>query len=196
MYTPTKVNVCIDQHDKLKNAISDQKPISIKLNTQDDGREQQHTLLLTGSQIAKINRSKLIGKRQVSIRFSKRQVQANVHHQGGFLGMLTGLAAKALPSFLSGLATGLVYGAVKRAVAGRGILSANGGNGLYLHKSGHCVKVEPVYLTHHRRLPGLHGDDLYLKRGSTIQEGSGLTLRPNSPFKNIPILNLLLYFFL
>ena len=55
MYTPTKVNVCIDQHDKLKNAISDQKPISIKLNTQDDGREQQHTLLLTGSQIAKIN---------------------------------------------------------------------------------------------------------------------------------------------
>ena len=197
MYTPTKVNVCIDQHDKLKNAISDQKPISIKLNTQDDGREQQHTLLLTGSQIAKINRSKLIGKRQVSIRFSKRQVQANVHHQGGFLGMLTGLAAKALPSLLSGLATGLVSGAVKRAVAGRGILSASGGNGLYLHKSGHCVKVEPVkcnglYLTPHQRLSGLHGDGLYLKRGSTIQEGSGLILGPNSPFKNIPILNLLL----
>ena len=59
------------------------------------------------------------------------------------------------------------------------------------------MKVEPVkgnglYLTPHRRLSGLHGDGLYLKRGSTIQEGSGLILGPNSPFKNIPILNLLL----
>ena len=49
MYTPTKVNVFIDQHDELKNANSNQKPVSIKLNTQDDGREQQHTLFLTGS---------------------------------------------------------------------------------------------------------------------------------------------------
>ncbi|MCH2421445.1 MAG: hypothetical protein MK215_05870 [Candidatus Poseidoniia archaeon] len=70
------------------------------------------------------------------------------------------------------------------------------GDGLYLHKSGHCVKVEPIkgnglYLTPHRRL-GRGGDGLYLKRGSTIQDGSGLLLGPNSPFKNIPILNLLL----
>ena len=64
---------------------------------------------------------------------------------------------------------------------------------------GHCVKVEPVKgnglcLTLHRggSLPGVHGDGLYLKRGSTIQDGSGLILGPNSPFKNIPILNLLL----
>ena len=60
------------------------------------------------------------------------------------------------------------------------------------------MEVEPVkgnglYLTPHRGgLPGIHGDGLYLKRGSTIQEGSGLILGPNSPFKNIPILNLLL----
>ena len=103
--------------------------------------------------------------------------------------MLAGLAAKALPSLLGGLATGLVSGAVKHAVAG--------GDGLYLHKSGHCVKVEPVkgdglYLTPHQRLGGVQGDGLYLKRGSTIQDGSGLLLGPNSPFKNVPILNLLL----
>ena len=102
------------------------------------------------------------------------------------------MAAKALPLILGGLATGLVSGAVKRAV---------GGDGLYLVKSGHRVKVEPVkglYLTPHRGggggslLGGVHGDGLYLKRGSTIQEGSGLILGANSPFKNIPILNLLL----
>ena len=189
MYTPTKVNVFIDQHDKLKNAITHHKAASIKLNIQDVGG-QHNTLLLTRGQIARIERAKLIGKRQVTIRFSRRQVQANVQHRGGFLGMLAGLAAKALPSLVGGLATGLVSGAVEKAVGG-GV-----GDGLYLHKSGHCVKVEPVkgnglYLTPHARLPG-RGDGLYLKRGSTIHDGSGLILGPNSPFKNIPILNLLL----
>ena len=186
MYTPVKVNVFTDQHDKLKNAVTHHKVVSIKLNIQHVGGG--HTLLLTRGQIAKIERSRLIGKRQVTIHFSKRQVQANVQHQGGFLGMLAGLAAKALPTLLGGLATGVLSGAVSKAI---------GGNGLYLHKSGHCVKVEPVkgnglYLTPHRSLPGVYGDGLYLKRGSTIQEGSGLLLGPNSPFKNIPILNLLL----
>ena len=104
--------------------------------------------------------------------------------------MLSELAAEALPYLLKGLASGLVSGAVTNVM---------GGDGLYLHKSGHCVKVEPVKgnglcLTLHRggSLPGVHGDGLYLKRGSTIQDGSGLILGPNSPFKNIPILNLLL----
>ena len=94
--------------------------------------------------------------------------------------MLAGLAAKALPSILGGLATGLVSGAVKRAVSG---------DGLYLHKLGDCVKIDPVrgngpYLTAHKRLSEVAGDVLYLKRGSTFQAGSGLILGPNSPFKN------------
>ena len=102
--------------------------------------------------------------------------------------MLAGLAVKALPSIPGGLATGLVSSAAKRVV---------GGNGLYLHKLGHCFKIDSVrgnglYLTPHKRLSGVHGDGLYLKRGSTIQAGSGLILGPNIPFKNIPILNLLL----
>ena len=193
MYTPTKLNVIANQEDKLKNAVAHQKAVSIKLNLDSGGGGGKHTFLLTRGQIAKIERAKLIGKGKVSIHLSKRQVQVNVKHQGGFLGMLAGLAAKALPTLLKGLAGGLVSGAVSRVV---------GGNGLYLVKSGHCVKVEPVkgnglYLTPHRggsssSLSGVHGDGLYLKRGSTIQDGSGLILGPNSPFKNIPILNLLL----
>ena len=117
-------------------------------------------------------------------------MQANVKHQGGFLGMLAGLAAKAFPPLRKGLASGLASTAVYKVV---------GGDGLYLHKSGQCVKFEPVkgnglYLTPHRggSLLGVHDDGLYLKRGSTIQDGSGLKLGPNIPFKNIPILNLLL----
>ena len=197
MYTPINLNVFTnDQHGKLKNAITHQKAVSIKLNLEDNsgGGGGKHTLLLTRGQIAKIERAKLIGKRRVTIHLSKRQVQENVEHRGGFLGMLAGLAAKALPHLLKGLAGGLASG-----LASSAIKKVVGGDGLYLHKSGHCVKVEPVkgnglYLTPHRggSLPGVHGDGLYLKRGSTIHDGSGLIFGPNSPFKNIPILNLLL----
>ena len=130
MYTSTKVTVFDDQHDKLMIAIAPQKPISIKLDLDHVGGGGEHTLLLTRSQIARIERSRLIGKSKVTIHLSKRQVKANVQHQGGFLCMVPGLATKALPSILGGLATGLVSGAVRRVV-GRG-------DGLYLHKLGHC----------------------------------------------------------
>ena len=36
------------------------------------------------------------------------------------------------------------------------------------------------------------GDGQYIKREGNITEGSGLLLGPNSPFKNIPLLGLLL----
>ena len=147
-----------------------------------------HTLLLTHAQIARIERAQIIGKSKLMIHLSSKQVKANVQHSGGFLRMLAGLAAKALPVLLGGLTSGLISGGIEKAI---------GGNGLYLHKSGHCVKVEPVkgnglYLTPHSRLSGVSGDGLYLKRGSTIYNGEGLLLSKNSPFKNIPILNLLL----
>ena len=115
MYASTKVTVFDDQHDKLKNAIAHQKPISIKVDL-DHGGGGDHTLLLTGGKIAKIERSRLIAKFKFTIHLSKRQVKANLQHQGGFLEMLAGLAAKALPSIFGRLATGLVSGDVKRAV--------------------------------------------------------------------------------
>ena len=67
---------------------------------------------------------------------------------------------------------------------------AVGSNDLYFHNLEHCIKIDPVrgnglYLTPHERIFGVHGDELYLKHGSTIQDVSGLILGPNSPFKNI-----------
>ena len=138
MYTSMKATVFDDQHDKLKNAVAHEKPISIKLNRDHSGGggRGEHTLLLTRCQIAKIDQSGLTGNRKVAIHLSKRQVKANVQHQGGFLGMLAGLPAKALPSIHGGLATGLVPGAVKREV---------GGDGLYMHKLGHRVKIDKTF---------------------------------------------------
>ena len=71
------------------------------------------------------------------------------------------------------------------------------GNGLYLHKSGYCVKLEPVkgnglYITPHSRLAGVSGDGLYLKRGTSIYDGRGLLLGSQSHFKNIHILKWIL----
>ena len=58
MYTPIKLNVFTnDQHDKLKNAINQQKAVSIKLNLEDNSSGVgggKHVLLLTRGQIAKL----------------------------------------------------------------------------------------------------------------------------------------------
>ena len=81
MYTSMKVTVFDDQHDKLNNAIAHQMPISIKVDLDHSGGGE-HTLLLTRGQIAKIERSRLIEKRKVTIHLSKRQVQANLQLQG------------------------------------------------------------------------------------------------------------------
>ena len=94
MYTPTQIRVSPNQEKRLKKALSSKKAASIKLDlgTTTDPEQQQHLLLLTRSQIAKIERARLIGKPRVSIHLSKRQMHANVQHDGGFLGALTGIA--------------------------------------------------------------------------------------------------------
>ena len=200
MYTPIKVDVSANQHEKIKNALNKQKSITIKVGIHGKG---SHLLLLTNAQIDRMERAKLIGKPMLNIHLSKKQVKANVEHRGGFLGMLAGLAAKVLPSLLGGLATGVLSGAVSKAIGGNGLyLHPSGrrgrsGDGLYLHKSGHCVKVEPIKgrglrLTPSRTTFDEYGDGFYLKKGDQVYDGHGLLFGANSPFKNIPILNLLL----
>ena len=199
MYTSIKVGVSTGQHEKIKKAVAEKKSVTIKVDLHGN-----HVLLLTNAQIGRMERARLIGKSTLNIHLSKKQVKANIQHRGGFLGMLAGLAAKVLPSLLGGLATGVLSGAVSKAIGGNGLyLHSSGrrrssGDGLYLHKSGHCVKVEPLKgrglrLTPSRTsLVGMTGDGLYLKRGSQVYDGQGLLFGRNSPFKNIPILNLLL----
>ena len=79
-----------------------------------------------------------------------------------------------------GVATGLLSGAADKVL--------NGGDGLYLFRSGHCIRADPVegyvlYLRAHPSSHGALGDGLYLKHGNTIHNGEGLILGKNSPFK-------------
>ena len=183
MYTPIKVVVPEKTHEKLTEAVQAGRPISIRIELHSDKSPEQ-TLLLTAGQLAKIERANALGKRSITIRMSRKQMQANIKHEGGFLGMLAGLAARVLPSLLTGLATGAVSGAVENAIAG---------DGLYFSRNGQCAEVHPVeggglYLTPHTEA---EGRGLYLKHNHTIY-GQGLLLGKDSPFKDIPILGLLL----
>ena len=96
--------------------------------------------------------------------------------------MLASLATRALPTLLTGLATGLLSGGISKAISG---------NGLFLQKHGKCCQVQKckgdgLILAPHS--PLVNGDGLFLKRGRDIIDGAGLLIGENSPFKNIPVL--------
>ena len=98
------------------------------------------------------------------------------------------LAARDLPTILSGLTTGLRYDGINKATSGSG-------DGLYMHKHDKCYRVQKckgnvIYLAPHPRF--VEGDGLFLKHGNYISAGAGLLMGKNSPFKNIPVLEWLL----
>ena len=187
MYVPIKLYISHDQHERLKKAVQHGKAISVKVTINKKG---QHMLLLTHPQRKRLERAKLMNKSSITIKLSKKQVEANVEHKGGFIGTLLGLASKVLPTLLGGLATGLISGGIEKAISGSGLHNHQCGNGLYLHKSGHSVKIIPIRGRGVQLLPkklkGMSGDGLHLKHGANIYDGRGLLLRENSPFKNIP----------
>ena len=118
---------------------------------------------LTKTQVKQINNAKAKDS-SVTLKLSKAQISK----QGGFIGtLLAGLAGSLLPSLLGG--KGLVLPGTKR---GKGLVlpGTNKGKGLVLPGSN---KRTPFYFEQ----PVL---------------GKGLILGKNSPFKNIPILGLIL----
>ena len=113
-------------------------------------------MLLTPAQINRLDKAQVEGRR-VQIRLSARQVAKNVSYTGGFIGMLTSLAARAiplaarvLPTILSGLTTGLLSGGINKAISGSGGAARDG---LYLHKHPKCCRVQKC-----------KGNGLYLSR--------------------------------
>ena len=216
LYTPVNVSVAADQLEKLKKEISSlpsssgsfgggrrkKNKISIKIQLKSKHGEQhlaeEHTLLLTRAQIASIEKARAANRQRFkTIRMSHRQVEKNITHPGGILGFLAGLARRALPALAKGLATGILNGMNSGNAAAA---AATDGEGLFLFKKGHCMKVEPMhgnglYLTSHQHnFEKNFGQGLYLQRRNGLMEklGSGLILGPNSPFRNIPILQWLL----
>ena len=98
--------------ETLKDAIRLKKDVTLcfpKCSIRGD-----HVLLLTPAQINRLDKAQVEGRR-VQIRLSARQVTKNVSYTGGFIMSLARalpFVARALPTVLSGLVTGLLSGGI------------------------------------------------------------------------------------
>jgi len=132
-YRNVSANISENQQQKLKHVVDTKSPMSIRLGYEDLCGSD--VIALTNSQVNRMTKAYLDGK-GVTIKMSKRQVVHNMKIEGGFLGFLAGLAAKALPflakTILPTLATGALSG-VGSALAQKATNEAMG-NGLYLKK--------------------------------------------------------------
>ena len=176
MYIQYKVNVSVNQGDRLKDAIRLKKGTPLYFPT---------VLLLPPAQINRLDKAQVEGRR-AQIRMGATQVAKNVSYTGGFLGMLASLtaraiplAARALPTILSGLTIGLLLVVLTKRLV---VVEMDS---IYTNMIGNGH-----YLAPHPRF--VEGDGLFLKHGNDISDGAGLLMVKNSPFKNIPVLGWLL----
>ena len=190
-YLNAKVNISEGQKEKLQHAIkANCSMVSIRLGYED----LNDILAVTESQAKKLAKA-YENKKGVTIKMSLKQLKHNMKVEGGFLGLLAGLAARALPVLAKTVLPVLGVGALS-GLASSGVQKAMG-SGLYLKKGGLVNQVETdghgLYLKPYEG-KGLesYGDGLYLKQGGKLYDGEGHLLGPNSPFANIPILGAIL----
>ena len=184
MYTQRKVHVPEKYHERIKTALTQDRPLPVKLDLTVEGGD---TVLLTRGQVLKIERAVHAQKKVLTIRMSRKQVRANVKFEGGFLSTILKLATKVLPTLLGGLATGLVSAGVEKAVSGRGLFLGKRGYGTAKidFVDGGGLLIRPVETEKYTGLYLKHDD-------GQVFEGKGFLLGENSPFKKIPLLGLIL----
>ena len=173
-YVNVKVNISEGQKQKLQSALQVGGPVSIRLGHEDLNGED--VLALTNSQVNKITKAYEGGK-GITIKMSKSQLAHNKKVEGGFLGMLASLAARALPMLAKTVLPALGVGALT-GLASSGVQKVMG-QGLYLKKGGCVCQVEtdrkglylgPVSGSGFAAV----GDGLYLKKGGKLYEGKSL----------------------
>ena len=130
MYREVKMHVPEKVHEKLQHLVGRDKAMPVKVDIQ----EGEHILLLTPGQLIQIQNAKNAGKKSITLRFSRKQVKANVEHEGGFLSTLLAMATKALPTLLTGLATGVIGGLAEKAISksGTGYIWSKGAGSICL----------------------------------------------------------------
>jgi len=166
-YINVSVNISENQQQKLKHAVNIKSPVSVCLSYKD--LYGSDVLALTNSQVNRMTKA-YENRKGITIKMSRRQVVHNMKIEGGFLGFLSGLAAKVLPFLaktdLPTLATGALPG-VGSALAQKATNTAMG-NGLYLKKGSNFTRAEMdgqgLYLKPFKGSGlGMVGDGLYLK---------------------------------
>ena len=178
-YIQIKINLSDGQKDKVRRAIANDEPVSLRLNHNDlDGND---IIAVTRTQLNKMIKAQTEGT-GVTLKLSKKQLAYNKTIEGGFIGTLLGLAgvlgpliaktaATAAPAIATGALSGLAGAAAKRIVDRK-----KKGEGLYLKKGG-CV-CEII----------TEGDGLYLKKGGGLSAvGDGLYLKSGGKLFNVDI---------
>lgn len=205
-YQKYGVSISDGQKDKIRLAIRDEEGVSIKLSYND--LQGPDVLALTTTQLKKIGKAHQEGK-GVTLKLSKAQVKANAKVEGGFLAALARmalpLAARALPAVGKALGIGALTGLANEAVGSLfgGSGQASSGAGLSLKKGGCMCQIESdgrgLYLSPAGPSGGSlggsipKGNGLYLgPPGNYRRIGKGLLLGKDSPFKDIPLLGMIL----
>ena len=170
-YVNVKVNISEGQKEKLQHAIkANCSAVGIRLGHED--LKGNDILAVTNSQAEKLAMAYENGK-GITIRMSSSQLKHNTKIEGGFLGLLAGLAARAVPMLAKTVLPALGVGALS-GLASSGVQKAVG-SGLYLKKRGLVSQVETdgsgLYLKPYKG-KGLqsYGDGLYLKQGGKLYE--------------------------
>ena len=170
-YINVKVNISERQKEKLQHAIkSNCSTVGIRLGYED--LQGNDILAVTNSQANKLAKALENGK-GITIRMSSKQLKHNTKIEGGFLGLLAGLAARALPMVARTVLPALGVGALSR-LASSGVQKAMG-SGLYLKKGGLVSQVETdgygLYLKPYEgRGLQSYGDGLYLKQEGKLYD--------------------------
>ena len=137
-YTNVKVNISEGQKEKLRHAIkAGCSAVSIRLGHKD--LQGNDILVVTNAQAKKLAKAHENGK-DITIRMTLNQLKHNKKIEGGFLGLLAGLARRALPLVVKTVLPALGVGALS-GLASSGVQKAMG-SGLYLKKGGSVCQVE------------------------------------------------------
>ena len=188
-YTNIKMRISEDQKDKIKKAIeSNSKFITIRFGYTDLYGED--VIALTKSEVDRLVKA-YEEKKGITIRMSKTQLAHNSKIEGGFLPALAGLipflTGTVLPALGVGALSGLTSSGVQKLI----------GNGLYLKRGGSVCQIETdgkgLYLgpASGKGFENI-GNGHYLMKQGELYYGRGLILGPNSPFKNISVLGMIL----
>ena len=171
-----------------KRHAQESKSITICLTFSDLHGED--VIALTNSQLDRIVEV-YEEKKGMTIRISKTQLAHNMKIEGGFLPALARLipflTGTVLPALGVGALSGLASTGVQKLI----------GNGLYLKKGSGVCQIETDEEALNLGPPSgkgfeTVGNGLYLMKQVGLYDGRGLILCPNSPFKNIPILGMIL----
>ena len=122
-YKDAYVNISEGQMQKLQNSLyAGCAATSIRLGK--NYLDGEHKLMLTNAQFNKYTKAKEQGK-GITIRMSNKQLKYNTKVDGGCLGLLAGLAARALPMVAKTVLPALGVGALS-GLASSGVQKAMG----------------------------------------------------------------------